>query len=134
MSPSLVQVIALTLWLGAAAFLSAVVAPSLFAVLPSRTLAGAVVGLTLPVIYYAGIVVGAAVAGMQVVARGRWSWRGRETLALVMLASCAVAQFVVTPRIARVRTEINGPIESLPLDDARRVAFGRLHGVSVAWL
>jgi hypothetical protein len=27
-----------------------------------------------------------------------------------------------------------GPIEILPADDARRMAFGRLHGASVAWL
>lgn len=134
MNPILIQIIILSLWLGASAFLSAVVAPALFSVLPSRTLAGAVVGLTLPVVFYAGMLVGGIVAGLQVVARGAWVWGAREISGLAIMIACAVAQFVVAPRIARVRDEIAGPIESLPLDDARRIAFGRLHGISVAWL
>lgn len=134
MNPPLVQLIVLSLWLGASAFLSAVVAPALFSVLPSRTLAGAVVGLTLPVVFYAGIIAGTLVIILQIVARGAWAWGAREISGIAVIAACAIAQFVVAPRIARVRTEIAGPIESLPLDDARRIAFGRLHGISVAWL
>ncbi len=131
---SIVQLIALALWLGAAAFFSAAVAPALFAVLPSRSLAGLVVGRLLPVVLYAGVFVGLLVSITQVVSRGGWSYRGRETAAAVMVAACAVAQFVIAPRIERLRAQIPGPIEQLALDDARRVAFGRLHGVSVAWL
>lgn len=134
MNPSLVQIIILSLWLGASAFLSTVVAPALFSVLPSRTLAGAVVGLTLPVIFYSGIIVGAAVVALQILARGAWAWGAREIAGIAIVVACAAAQFVVSPRIARLRDEIGGPIESLPLDDARRLAFGRLHGISVAWL
>ena len=44
----------LALWLGAAGFFSAAVAPALFAVLPTRTLAGEVVGRVLPVVFYVG--------------------------------------------------------------------------------
>ena len=51
-----------------------------------------------------------------------------------MVAACAVAQFVVAPRIERLRAEIGGPLEALAADDPRRAAFGRLHGISVAWL
>jgi hypothetical protein len=51
-----------------------------------------------------------------------------------MLVSCAVAQFVISPRIERVRQSIAGPIEALTPDDPRRAAFGKLHAVSVAWL
>src|SRR3982751_582369 len=77
---------------------------------------------------------GALVLVTQFRARGAWDWRGRDSLGAVMVAACAIAQFIVAPRIARLRAEIGGPIEILPLDDARRVSFGRLHGVSVAWL
>ena len=33
-----------------------------------------------------------------------------------------------------MRKEIGGPVEELPPDDPRRIAFGRLHAASVAWL
>jgi len=38
--PELIQLATLALWFGAALFFSIAVAPALFAVLPSRTLAG----------------------------------------------------------------------------------------------
>jgi len=126
--------LALAVWLGAAAFFSIAVAPALFAVLPSRSLAGEVVGRLLPAIFYSGMIVGGLVLVTQFRARGGWNWRGRETAAGVMIVACAVAQLIVAPRIARLRVQIGGPLEILPADDARRVAFGRLHGASVAWL
>jgi hypothetical protein len=132
--PHLLQLAILALWLGAAIFFSAAVAPALFATLPSRTLAGEVVGRLLPAIFYSGILAGAWVVATQYLSRDAWNWRGRETSALVMIAACAIAQLIVAPRIARVRSEIGGPVEMLAVDDARRVAFGRLHGESVAWL
>jgi MFS family permease len=133
-SPSLIELAALAFWLGAAGFLSIVVAPALFAVLPTRELAGEVVGRVLPGLFYSGIVLGALVIVIEVASRGSWSWRGREMLGLLIVISCIVAQAIVAPRIARLRDQIAGPIENLPTDDARRVAFGRLHGVSIAWL
>ena len=52
---SIIELVGLTLWLGAAILFAAVVAPALFAVLPSRALAGDVVARVLPVILYSGI-------------------------------------------------------------------------------
>ena len=121
-------------WLGAALLFVAVVAPAAFAALPTRTLAGALVGAVLPAIFHSGIVVGAvlAVAGMTL-RRGRIVTPGTVGGFLIAI-SCAAAQFVVAPRIERARVSIGGPIESVPSSDPRRVAFGRLHGASVAWL
>jgi hypothetical protein len=133
-SPSLVEVVVLAFWLGAAAFFSVAVAPALFAVLPTRTLAGEVVGHVLPGVFYSGIVVGLLIIVIEVAGRAGWSWRGREMLGVVIIVACAIAQLAVGPRIMRLRAEIAGPVESLPTDDARRVMFGRLHGVSIAWL
>jgi hypothetical protein len=133
-SPSIVEVAVLAFWLGAAAFFSVAVAPALFAVLPSRSLAGEVVGRVLPGVFYSGIVVGVIVVVIEIAARGAWSWRGREMFGVVIAAACAIAQTIVAPRIARLREVIAGPVESLPIDDARRMMFGRLHGVSIAWL
>jgi len=50
--PEVLQLATLAVWLGAALFFSVAVAPALFAVLPSRTLAGEVVGRLLPGIFY----------------------------------------------------------------------------------
>lgn len=133
-SPSLIEVVALAFWLGAAAFFSVAVAPALFAVLPTRTLAGEVVGRVLPGVFYSGIVVGLLIIIIEVAGRAGWSWRGREMLGVVIAMACAIAQIIVGPRIIRLRAEIASPIESLPIDDARRMMFGRLHGVSIAWL
>ena len=133
-SSSLVELTVLAFWLGAAGFLSVAVAPALFAALPTRELAGVVIGRVLPGLFYSGMIVGVLVMVIEVVSRGVWSWRGREMFGLLIVVSCVIAQGFIAPRIARLRDEIAGPIEALPADDARRVAFGRLHGASVAWL
>lgn len=132
--PLLIQLCTLALWLGGAILFSAVVAPTLFAVLPARTLAGAVVGRVLPVIFYSGMILGALIVALELRENHGWSWRGRETAGAVVVASCAIAQLLIAPRIERLRAEIGGVLENLAPDDARRAAFGRLHGASVAWL
>lgn len=122
----------LALWLGAAGFFAIVVARAAFAVLPTRALAGALVGRILPVLFVTGIVVGAAVVLLEWPAtRDRW---GRVASGSAMAAACAVAQLLVAPRIERLRASIGAPLETLAADDARRAAFGRLHAVSVGWL
>jgi len=130
----LVQLVLLALWLGAAAFFSFAVAPALFASLPSRTLAGQVVGRTLPIVFYLGMAVGAIVVAIQATS-GRGGIRDvRAVCGCLMVGACAVAQFIIGRRIDRLRDDIGGPIDALASDDARRIAFGRLHGASVAWL
>jgi hypothetical protein len=55
--PVPVSAILLAAWLGAALYFSIIVTRAAFAVLPSRTLAGALVGQTLPVLYDTGMLV-----------------------------------------------------------------------------
>lgn len=128
------QLIVASAWLGAALLFAGVVAPSAFAALPTRTLAGALVGAVLPSLFLAGIVVGLLLAGASLVSGRRRLVTPGTVGGLLMAISCAAAQFVVAPRIERARESIGGPIESVPSTDPRRVAFGRLHGASVAWL
>jgi hypothetical protein len=123
----------LSAWLGAGVLFAVVVAPAAFAVLPSRSLAGALVGRVLPVLFIAGI--GVALAGLWLDRADAGRLFGVRRVALVVVvASCAIAQFAVGPRIERVRQDISGPIEQLSPGDPRRAAFGRLHAASVAWL
>ncbi|MEP7345440.1 MAG: DUF4149 domain-containing protein [Gemmatimonadaceae bacterium] len=119
-------------WLGAALLTAVVVAPAAFAVLPTRTLAGALVGRILPVLFFSGALLSLAA----------WvgSRKSTHRNALVRFApgvwfvASIVAQFGVTPRIQSVRKEAGAAFETLPSDDPRRVTFGRLHGISVLLL
>jgi hypothetical protein len=121
----------LSLWIGAGLLFVAVVAPAAFAVLPSRTLAGQLVGRVLPVLFVAGIVVGLAAA---IASRGAPHAPWRIGGGIVVAASCALSHFWVGGRIARLRQAIGGSLESLPSSDPQRALFGQLHAISVAGL
>jgi len=86
----------------------------------------------LPVLFLSGAAVGALAA---VAARRARRLRGSSAVgapaALVMVVGCLVAQLGIAPRIERLRADAGAPIDALPRTDARRVAFGRLHGASV---
>ncbi|HEX4469795.1 MAG TPA: DUF4149 domain-containing protein [Gemmatimonadaceae bacterium] len=126
------ETVLLAVWIGAALLFALVVAPAAFAVLPTRTLAGALVGRILPVIFYAGVVIGSVIVILDLIGRsGSW---GRTAAGAVSALACAVAQLVVGTRIDRLRTAISGPLDALALDDPRRIAFGKLHAISVGWL
>jgi hypothetical protein len=131
---ALVMLVVAALWLGAAAIVAAVVAPAAFAVLPSRGLAGALVGRVLPVVFLSGCVAGAAVLTLDLSDPTRTGAAARVTAAIAWIAACAIAQFIVTPRIERLRLAAGGSIDSQAVDAPLRIAFGRLHGVSVGLL
>ena len=128
----LTETLLLAVWIGAALLFTLVVAPAAFAVLPTRTLAGALVGRVLPAIFYAGVVIGSLIVLLDIIGRtGAW---GRTAAGAVCALACAVAQLVVGTRIDRLRAAIGGPLDALAGDDPRRVAFGKLHAISVGWL
>ena len=109
-------------------------APTAFHVLPARALAGEFVGKILTVVFLSGLVVGLLAAALE--ARGPRSrrWVLRVIAAASMVVSCGIAQFGIAPRISRIREEAVVPIDSLAADHMLRIEFGRLHGMSVAWM
>jgi hypothetical protein len=125
----------LAAWLGAVLFFGAGVAPAAFAVLQERADAGAVVGRLLPVLFYAGLVVGLVliVAALRLSSVRRVLRRSLSIAGVVMLAACGLAQFWVTPEIARVR-RLAGMLDAAAPDDQVRLEFRRLHAMSVALL
>lgn len=131
---ALTEIIVLALWLGATLFFVAVVAPAAFAALPTRVLAGAIVGRILPVLFLAGVLAGLALMLVEWRVPSRRAVTGRMVAGFVTVVSCAIAQFAIVPRIEMVRAQIGGSLDSLPAGDARRMAFGRLHGLSVVLL
>jgi hypothetical protein len=131
---ALTETIVLALWLGAALLFVAVVAPAAFAALPTRMLAGAIVGRVLPVLFLSGVLVGLLIMLVEWRVSSHRAVTGRMVGGFVTVVSCAIAQFAIAPRIEVLRGQIGGSLDSLPAADARRMAFGRLHGLSAALL
>lgn len=122
---ALVSIALFAAWLGVAVFVAAVIAPAAFAVLPTRALAGALVGRALPVLFISGIVLGGMTAAL-------YSTRARVTAlgSLLLLGGNATA-LMIERRLHDLLTAIEVPIDTLAITDARRIEFGRLHGLSV---
>src|SRR5579872_4042517 len=93
-------------WLGAALLLAASVAPAAFAVLPSRTLAGAVVGRVLPVVFISGLLGAAAALVLFLGLQAAGPRLAGLAAAALWAIFCAAAQFLVGPRIERLRVAI----------------------------
>lgn len=126
--------VGVALWLGAALLVVVVVAPAAFDVLPSRTLAGELIGRILPLLFLAGMLVGLLAAVLELRRAHTRLWLLRVVAAVSIAIACGMAQFGIAPRIARVRAEAVVPIDSLVAEHVLRAEFGRLHGMSVAWL
>lgn len=131
MNRPLAAALLVALWLGAALLTITVVAPGAFAVLPTRAMAGEMVGYVLPVVFCGAIAVPALALVLDPGAR-------RSGISLCASACAAIAAIaalaVVNPRIAAIRVAAAMPIDQLSPDDPRRTMFGLLHAVSVALL
>lgn len=131
------RILLLVLWLGAACFFSFAVAPSAFAVLPSRELAGSIVNRTLAIVNYSGLIIGLILLASSFVMRRNanrvrlWIEQG---LLLSLTAACAFGQFIIGARLQNLRASIGRPIEEIAMDDPLRIAFNDLHGYSVTIL
>jgi hypothetical protein len=101
-----------------------VVAPAAFAVAPTPSVAGDLVGRVLEAVDYAGAAAGVLLAGLAFGLGRRPSSIGLPFLATAL---CLVSRWEVTPRIAALRPLAVGPAA----DPAARERFGRLHGLSV---
>lgn len=126
---ALVSVILLALWGGAALLVVTTVAPAAFRVLPTRALAGALVGQVLPVLFVIGIVI--ATVSIALAPAGAPRMLARRIGAFGTLTGCLLAQGLIAPKIAALRVRIGPDIEALAATDPLRVAFGRLHAFSV---
>lgn len=121
-------------WIGAALLTAAVVAPAAFEVLPSRAFAGMLIGRVLRVLFLTGMAVGLIAAASAWIDRLRPLRPVRVAAPGGMALACAAAQFLVAPRIATIRGAIGAAMDLLAADDPRRIAFGRLHALSVGYL
>jgi hypothetical protein len=121
----------LIVWLGGIVFFAAVMTPTLFAVLPSRNLAGSVVNPTLNTLHWIGLFCGLIFLACSVlhdyVTKGDFRLvSARHLLVVLMLTVTAISLFAVTPKMAALRAQI-GVIDNVPASDPLRVQFNALH-------
>ncbi|MDP6374139.1 MAG: hypothetical protein QF634_16725 [Vicinamibacterales bacterium] len=76
----------------------------------------------------------ACLIGMAAVGDGADRFAARGALITTMLIVSLYSGMGVSPRIERMQREIGGSVAALPVDDARRGQFGRLHALSTALL
>lgn len=128
-----IRLLLLGIWLGSACFFIAV-AQTVFAVLPSRELAGLVVNRALAVLNFGGLGIAGILIIMTLIGAGRANklllWSERLLLFLIA-AACAVGQFVIGFWLSSLRSQMGRPIDEVALDDPLRVQFNALHEYSV---
>ena len=129
------ELMLLGMWLGAMCFFSFAVAPSAFAVLPSRNLAGLIVGSTLTKLEWFGLISGILLLILYFI---KVKWQGKSgrlslILLLFMVAATAALRFWISPAMNALRLSMGGAIDDLSPADPLRVQFNQYHQYSV-WL
>jgi uncharacterized membrane protein len=120
----------LIVWIGGIIFFSFVVAPALFSMLSSPSMAGSIVSRALSTLHFAGLACGAIFLAASFLTPLQHTKPVRALIGLMLLAT-AISQFGVAPQMHHIREAVGGSIESLPKQDAGRAAFDKLHEISV---
>jgi len=127
------MLMALIVWIGGIIFLAFVEAPIAFSpgLLPTRHLAGSVVGQSLDRLHFMGIASGiifliASMAYCYMTAGRARPLAMRHILIVLMLGFTMISQFAISPKMHALRAQA-GVIDNLQLDDPIRREFNRLH-------
>jgi uncharacterized membrane protein len=127
------MLLALVVWIGGLIFFAFVLAPTVFApgLLPTRHLAGEIVGRSLGALHWMGIVSGIVFLVISAIYNriafgSTRSPAGRHLLIALMLLLTLISQFAISPKMHALRAEA-GVIDSLALDSPVRMEFDRLH-------
>ena len=125
------MLLSLIVWLGGLIFFAFVLAPTAFSVLPSRHLAGTVVGRSLGALHWMGIAAGIIFLASSILynrlSKGAAHvFNARHVLICLMLVLTLVSQFGIIPRMDALRASI-GEIDSVPPNDPARMQFDALH-------
>ena len=127
------MLLSLIVWLGGVIFF-AVLAPTLFSVLPTRHLAGSVVAPMLTKLHWMGIVSGITfLISSMVYSRSATGvaqpFALRHLLIYAMLALTLISQFGISPKMAALRASM-GEIDSVAVTNSARIQFNALHAWS----
>jgi hypothetical protein len=127
--------LSLTVWVGGIIFLSFVEAPTAFSVVPTRHMAGTVVGHSLSILHWMGLFSGVIFLGSSLLLSSLTTGSAhplaaRHILICLMLLITAISQFGISPKMAALRTQF-GDIDTVPATDPGRMQFDSLHVWSV---
>jgi Domain of unknown function (DUF4149) len=130
------RLFAMVAWVGGLGFFAFVLAPVAFHSLPSAHEAGIVVGGTLRVLHWIGLVGGAVfyvATGLLWLRAGvtaRVEFAIEMILAGMMMAGTFYSQFKILPTMEVDRALAGGVVETAPAGNPGRVDFERLHTLS----
>jgi len=127
------MLLALVIWIGGIIFLAFVEAPIAFTpgLLPTRHMAGSVVGHSLDRLHYMGIASGiifviASMVYRRMTVGSARPFALRHILIVLMVIFTMISEFAISPRMYALRTQA-GVMDNLSLDDPIRREFDRLH-------
>lgn len=122
------RTVLVTLWAGSLWTVGYLAAPTLFATLPDRMLAGAIAGSLFRVEAWLSVVCGLILLLLLYLDREFAKRRTCMLLAVAMLACLAVGYFGLQPFMAALKetAAANGGM----MDEATRSRFGQLHGIA----
>jgi hypothetical protein len=125
------MLLSLIIWLGGLIFFP-VVAQTAFSVLPTRHLAGLVVGRSLGILHWMGIASGvvflaSSILYNRLISGAAHLFATRHVLIVLMLTLTLISQFAIIPRMDALRTTIPAEIDSVPVDNPDRMQFDALH-------
>ncbi|OJV41671.1 MAG: hypothetical protein BGO25_18560 [Acidobacteriales bacterium 59-55] len=130
------RLLAMVAWVGGLAFFAFVVAPVAFQRLASPHEAGLVVGGTLRILHWIGLIGGSvfcvatAILWLRAEVPARAGFAAETALTLVMLAITAYSQFSILPTMEQDRALAGGEIETAAMTNPARQDFERLHTLS----
>lgn len=128
------MLLSLVVWIGGIVFFS-FMAPTAFHVLPTRLLAGTLVGNLLTKLHWLAIVSGivylvSSLAYSRITDGTAHLFALRHLLICLMLALTVVSQFWITPRMIALRAQVATFDTAATLDQPARVQFDTLHAWS----
>jgi len=127
------MLLSLVVWLGGLIFLAFVEAPTAFSpgLLPTRHMAGSIVGRSLDVLHYMAIASGiifliASMLYSRITTGNARPRAARHLLIALMLLLTVLSQYAISPSMHALRAEV-GVIDNVPLDNPLHREFDRLH-------
>jgi uncharacterized membrane protein len=130
------RLLAMVAWVGGLAFFAFVLAPVAFHRLASPHQAGLVVGGTLEILHWIGLIggvvfyVATGILWLRAEVPARVGFAIEMALTGVMLAITAYSQFRILPAMERDRVQAGGEIETADIANPARLDFERLHPLS----
>jgi len=128
-----IEFLGLSLWLGSDVFLSFVVAPGAFRILPSRDQAGAMVGFGLWRMHMIGVICGIVMLLARLLRTRTFTSLAAPAVlcVLLMIGLTVVSQHTISPRMAALRVQM-GSIQATAGDSPLLAEFSKLHRISVS--